>query len=66
MWDRCIWFAQLHPQALGFGMSISKDITHDGKSWVSKGSRWSINRHYIRISDIDHIAMVALRITEEI
>jgi len=62
-----IWMSkEAISKALGIGMSISKDITYDGKSWVAKGSRWSINRHYIRISDINHIAMVALRITEEI
>ena len=52
-------------KALGIGMSISKDITYDGKSWVAMGSRWSINSHDIEISDVDHIAVIALRITEE-
>jgi len=53
-------------KALGIGMSISKAIAYDGKSWVAMGSRWSINRHDVRISDIDHIAVVALRIKVEI
>ena len=61
-----IWMSkEAISKALGIGMSISKHITHDGKSWVAKGSRWSVNRHDVRISDVDHIAMVALRITEE-
>lgn len=61
-----IWMSkEAISKALGIGMSISKHITHDGKSWVAKGSRWSVNRYDVRISDVDHIAMVALRITEE-
>ena len=61
-----IWMSkEAISKALGIGMAISKDITHDGKSWVAKGSRWSVNRYDVRISDVDHIAMVALRITEE-
>lgn len=61
-----IWMSkEAISKALGIGMSISKDIMHDGKSWVAKGSRWSVNRYDVRISDVDHIAMVALRITEE-
>ena len=61
-----IWMSkEAISKALCIGMSISKDIMHDGKSWVAKGSRWSVNRYDVRISDVDHIAMVALRITEE-
>lgn len=61
-----IWMSkEAISKALGIGMSISKDITYDGKSWVAMGSSWSINSHDIEISDVDHIAVIALRITEE-
>ena len=61
-----IWMSkEAISKALGIGMSISKDITHDGKSWTAMGSRWSINSHDVKISDVDHIAVIASRITEE-
>ena len=61
-----IWMSkEAISKALGIGMSISKDITYDGKSWTAMGSRWSINSHDVKISDVDHIAVIASRITEE-
>ena len=62
-----IWMSkEAISKALGIGMSISKDITHDGKSWVAMGSRWATNSHHVKISGVEHIAVIALGITEEI
>tara|TARA_B100000941_G_scaffold278137_1_gene242243 strand:+ start:120 stop:746 length:627 start_codon:yes stop_codon:yes gene_type:complete len=52
-------------KALGIGLSISKEITYDGRSWLAKGSRWSVDSQDITISEVDHILIIAQKITEE-
>ena len=61
-----IWMSkEAISKALGIGLSISRDITYDGRSWLAEGSKWSLDSQDITISEVDHILMIAKKVTGE-